>query len=47
MNDKERAEALDVVEEVVDDFFAFQVAACTAQPGCTCGRPDSPHHERD
>lgn len=23
---------------IVDDFFAFQAAVCTTQPGCTCGR---------
>jgi hypothetical protein len=37
--------ALAVMEEVIDDFFAFQAAACTAQPDCTCGRGPE-HHQR-
>lgn len=28
-------------EEIIEDFFAFQAAACTGRPGCPCGRPDS------
>ena len=32
-------------EEIILDFFAFQAAACTAAPDCTCGRPaDHPVH---
>jgi len=32
-------------EEVIEDFFAFQAAACTGRPDCTCGRPaDHPVH---
>lgn len=38
---KEREEALAAMLEIVADFFAFQVAACTTQPGCSCGR----HHD--
>jgi len=39
-------EALDAMEEIISDFFAFQAAACTAQPGCNCGRKDDhPMHQ--
>lgn len=34
----EKAEALVAMQEIVDDYFAFQAAACTTQPGCECGR---------
>jgi hypothetical protein len=37
----ERAETLAAMESIVDDFFAFQAAACTTQADCQCGR-----HER-
>lgn len=34
----EKAEALSAMNEIVDDFFAFQAAACTTQADCQCGR---------
>lgn len=34
----EKEIALTAMEEVINDFFAFQAAACTTQPDCACGR---------
>lgn len=30
-----------ILEGICSDFFAFQAAACTTQPDCTCGRDHS------
>lgn len=38
---------LAAIEAIVDDFFAFQAAACSASPDCSCGRaPDHWAHRR-
>ena len=34
LTDAEKA----ILEGICSDFFAFQAAACTAQPDCGCGR---------
>lgn len=33
----EKQAAVDAANEIVDDFFAFQAAACTTRPDCKCG----------
>lgn len=40
---KQRDEALVAMSSIMDDFFAFQAAACTTQADCPCGR----HHRAD
>jgi len=43
MQEQERAEALSAMDAIVDDFFAFRAAACTAQDDCNCGRSREEH----
>jgi len=37
MSREERDEILVAMSSIIDDFFTFQAAACTTQPGCPCG----------
>lgn len=35
--------ALVEANRLIDDYFAFEAAACTMSPDCTCGRSEHQH----
>lgn len=36
--EREKAQALAAMDEIVADYFAFQAVVCTTQADCQCGR---------